>query len=322
MYFHESEAIAFDHPDLHCIVEQIDGHLATIFNSAPLRTVDFSCNLACDTNQVIAIFDLLVERDVLASETTVECERCHNLMSAAAFEQAIADEDDFDCSSCSRPFRRRTPMTTVYRMTSETLARPKPAPPTADVESALRALDQSASVFRRLAQVWVLKYEREMILMEDARGLSYLARLLADPGRIVPAASLLAALAGIDPRITTGSSGHLLDDETFVKYKRRYTELEEELEEAENHNDLGRVAKLKSERDALGMELARAYGLAGRKRERTDVERVRKSVSMAVKRAIDSIRDQHAVLGRHLRNSISPGLTFSYDPERETEWLT
>jgi hypothetical protein len=98
--------------------------------------------------------------------------------------------------------------------------------------------------------------------------------------------------------------------------------VEEELEEAENHKDLGRVAKLKSERDALGMELARAYGLAGRKRERTDVEKVRKSVSMAVKRAIDSIRDEHAVLGRHLRNSISPGLTFCYDPEHRIDCLT
>ena len=47
-----------------------------------------------------------------------------------------------------------------------------------------------------------------------------------------------------------------------------------------------------------------------------------KNVSMAVSRAIDSIRDEHAVLGRHLRNSISPGLTFCYDPEHIIDWLT
>ena len=39
-------------------------------------------------------------------------------------------------------------------------------------------------------------------------------------------------------------------------------------------------------------------------------------------RAIDSIRDEHAVLGRHLQNSISSGLTFRYDPERDPNWLT
>jgi len=67
--------------------------LATIFTGAPLRPADFSCKLACDTNQVFAIFDLLVEREVLLSEEMVECERCQNLMSAAAFREACDDGD-------------------------------------------------------------------------------------------------------------------------------------------------------------------------------------------------------------------------------------
>ena len=243
-------------------------------------------------------------------------------MSAAAFRKAIADEEDFECSSCGRPFRRRTPVITVYRMTAETLARPKPAVPTADVELALRELDQFPNVFRRLGQIWVLKYDGKMILMQDARGLWYLARLLAEPGRTVPAASLLAAVAGIDPRITTGSSGRLLDDEAMANYRKRYAELQEELEDAERSNDLGHIARLQAEQEAFELEIARATGLGGRKREKTDAERVRRNVSMAVMRAIDSIRDEHDVLGRHFRNSISPGLTFCYDPERDPEWLT
>lgn len=322
MYFHESEAIAREHPDLHRIVEQIDSQLATIFTGAPLRPADFSCHLACDTNQVISVFRLLVECDVLLAEKMVECERCHNLMPATGFQQALADEDDFDCSSCGRPFRRRTPVLSVYRMTAETLARPKPAVATADVESALRELDQFASVFRRLGQIWVLKYDGEMALMEDARGLTYLARLLAEPGRTVPAASLLAAVAGIDPRVTTGSSGRLLDDQAMAKYKKQYAELQEDLEDAESCHDLGRIAQLQSEMETFELEIARATGLGGKKREKTDAERIRKNVSMAVARAIDSIRDEHAVLGRHLQNSISPGLTFRYDPERDPNWLT
>lgn len=322
MYFHESEAIAGENPDLRDVVEQLDRLLATIFTAAPLRPGDFSCNLACDTNQVVATFDLLVEHEVLLAQEMVECERCQNLMAAAAHQEACADGDDFDCSSCGRTFRRRTPVIQVYRMTAETLARPRPATPTADVEAALRELDRSASVFRRLGQVWVIKYDRSMILMQDARGLSYLARLLADANRIVPAASLLAAVAGIDPRITSGSSGRLLDDQAMAKYKQRYSELQEELEEAESSNDLGGIAKVQAEMEAFGTEIARATGLGGKKRERTDAEKVRKAVSMAVTRAIDSIRDEHAGLGQHLQNSISPGLTFRYAPERDPDWLT
>lgn len=322
MYFHESEAIALEHRDLQPVVEQVDELLATIFTAAPLRPADFSFKLGCDANQVISFFDLLVKREVLLSEAMVECDRCHTLMSAVEFQQAIADEDDFECSSCDRPFRRRTPVITVYRMTAETLARPKPAVATPDVESALRELDHSASVFRRLAQVWVIKYEGEMILMQDARGLTYLARLLAEPGRIVPAANLLAALAGIDPRITTGSSGELLDNQAREEYGHRYRELQEEMQEARENNDLGQIEKLEGEMELLTNELARATGIGGRSRRKTDIEKVRKSVSMAVSRAIDSIRDEHAVLGRHLQNSISPGLTFRYDPERDPSWLT
>lgn len=43
---------------------------------------------------------------------------------------------------------------------------------------------------------------------------------------------------------------------------------------------------------------------------------------MAVSRAIDSIRAEHAVLGRHQQNAVSPGLTFRYAPERGPGWLT
>ena len=207
-------------------------------------------------------------------------------------------------------------------MTAETLARPKPAVATPDVELALRDLDQYPNVFRRLGQIWVVKHKAEMILMQDARGMTYLARLLTDPGRTVPAASLLAAVAGIDPRITTGTAGQLLDDQAMDTYKRRYTELQEDLDEAETKNDLGRIAQLQAEMEAFELEIARATGLGGTKREKTDAERVRKNVSMAVSRAIDSIRDEHAGLGRHLQNSISPGLTFRYDPEDKVGWLT
>ena len=134
MYFHESEAIAREHSALQRVIEQIDGHLATIFNPAPLRPADFSSVLSCDANQVVSIFDLLAQREVLLAEGMVECDRCHNLMPASAYDEAMADEDDFECLSCHRSFGRRVRRTTVYRMTAETLARPRPAVATAERE--------------------------------------------------------------------------------------------------------------------------------------------------------------------------------------------
>jgi len=321
MYFQESEAIALEHPELVQVVEEIDGHLASIFTHAPLRPGDFACVISCDENQVVAVFDLLADREVLNADRSVECRQCQNLMPHVDFQQAVEDEDDFECTSCGRPFHRHTPVTMVYRLSAETLARPKPAVKTDDVESALRHLDGRQHVFQRMGQVWVLKYDGKMVLMEDARGMTYLARLLVDPQQVVPAASLLASVAGIDPRIATGSSGRLLDDEAFANYRTRYLELQEEIEEAREMNDHARIAELESEQEAFEIEIAKATGLGGKKREKTDADRVRRNVSMAVTRAIDSIRDEHQVLGRHLRNSISSGLSFCYDPERDPGWL-
>lgn len=137
MYFPESETIVRDHPDLLGVVEPIDLHLATIFAPAPLRARDFSCDIGCDTNQVDSVFELLAGRGLLRSEAVVECDQCQNLMSAAAFHQAVEDEDGLDCSSCGRRFRSRTQPIIVYRMTSQSLARPRPKLPEAEPHSAI-----------------------------------------------------------------------------------------------------------------------------------------------------------------------------------------
>ncbi len=322
MYFHESEAIAFEHPTLKRVIEQIDGHLATIFNPAPLQPADFSSVISCDTNQVVSIFDLLAQREVLLAEGMVECDRCHNLMPAAAYDEAMADEDEFECSGCSRPYRRRAPKTTIYRMTVETLARPRPAVATAEIEDALIELLRSPFVFRRVNQVWVLKFDGKTVLMREAHGLRYIARLLAEPDRDLWASHLLAAVMGIDPRVTAGASEQVADNTAIAAYRKGYIELQEELEEAREMNDLGRIEVIQTKMDALATELSRVVGLGGKARERSSIDNVRKRVSMAVTRAIDSIRAEHQVLGKHLDGFISPGTVFRYAPDRQCNWLT
>ncbi|MDZ4657842.1 MAG: hypothetical protein SH868_09735, partial [Bythopirellula sp.] len=132
MYFPESEAIANDHQGLRGVVEQIDLQLATIFAPAPLRAMDISCAIGCDTNQVASVFELLAVRGVLRSEAMVECEKCQNLMPAVKFHEAFEDEDEFACTSCGRLFRGREQPLVIYRMTSETLRRPRPTLPEAE----------------------------------------------------------------------------------------------------------------------------------------------------------------------------------------------
>lgn len=192
MFFQESEAIATDSLDLRKTVEQVDQLLATIFNKAPLRPEDFAWKLDLDTNQVIVVFEILTGCGVLVAESVVQCRECQNLVSVPPLEQGELQQHEFECSGCGRPVDRSAPVLTVYRMTDETLARPKPSIATLSVDSALRELDQYPSVFRRLGHYWVINYDTELVLLHTANGLSYLARLLVDPGRKIPAAFFIS----------------------------------------------------------------------------------------------------------------------------------
>ncbi|MEX0718357.1 MAG: hypothetical protein WD066_17310 [Planctomycetaceae bacterium] len=176
-------------------------------------------------------------------------------------------------------------------------------------------------VFQLRGEMWILSYGGDSVYLNDIVGLGYIRRLLMEPNRDIPAVALLAARAGIDPRIPTGSAGEILDDEGRRRFGNRYRELGEELAEAQGDNDPARIEKARGEMEILAAELANAMGLGGRKRKKEDADRVRKSVSMAVSRAIDAIRPDHERLARHLDASISSGRTFRYAPEQPIDWL-
>jgi hypothetical protein len=74
-------------------------------------------------------------------------------------------------------------------------------------------------------------------------------------------------------------------------------------------------------RPPIPMIAASATGLGGRSRAQFDIEKVWKSVSMAVSRDIERIGKSHTSLGRHLDAAIDSGLTFRYAPERKMDWL-
>ncbi len=193
----------------------------------------------------------------------------------------------------------------------------------ARIRSSLRTdLGTLANTFRLRGHFWELTFDGETVFMKDSVGLAYLARMLAEPDRQIPAVSLLAARAGIDPLVASGSSGEILDKAARDDYGKRYVDLQDELAEAKENYDLARTEKLEAEMEQLVATLSSAAGLGRRSRECTDADKVRKSVSMAVSRAIESIAVEHQSLGRHLVAAISSGLTFSYTPSTPVDWLT
>ena len=181
------------------------------------------------------------------------------------------------------------------------------------------------AVFRREGDYWTVSWRGNVFRLKDAKGLHYIAHLLANPGRQVPARDLAAAGtaprnrgASIDPGGTPtdlGDAGALLDAQAREQYRRRIGELRGELTEAVERNDTWRAARLRSELESLADQIAAAVGLGGRNRKAgSHSERARLMVTKAIKAAIARIRAGDALLGRHLATSIKTGNCCAYDP--------
>jgi hypothetical protein len=190
----------------------------------------------------------------------------------------------------------------------------------------------AGNLFRREGEYWTVRYEGSVARLRDAKGLRYLARLLADPGREFHAVDLAAAgrqtgrpappagragAAGELPvRADLGDAGELLDARAKAAYKARLDELAAELEEAERLGDPGRAATAGAERDFLVDELARAVGLGGRdRRAASHAERARLNVTRAIRAAMANLARANPALGRHLSATIRTGRYCSYTPD-------
>ena len=129
---------------------------------------------------------------------------------------------------------------------------------------------ESFNVFRREGDYWSVIYEGRTVRVRDLKGMRYLARLLADPGREYHVLDLVAAEAGsvaqMDssqaasvPRSALGDAGEILDERAKDAYRRRLAEIEDDSEQARAIGDAERAAQADAERDFLVRELARVW---------------------------------------------------------------
>jgi len=195
----------------------------------------------------------------------------------------------------------------------------------------LDATVPTANTFRPEGEYWTVSFAGTTCRLKEARGLHYIAQLLHQPHQEVHVISLITTSAGLSEGLaeehslpdlslpfdqTEGDTGELLDPQARAAYKRRVSELREELAEAEQFRDLGRSERLSAELDFLTHELASAVGLGGRARRMgSPAERARVNVTRAVKIALRKISEHHAALGRHLASTIKTGTCCSYTPD-------
>jgi hypothetical protein len=216
------------------------------------------------------------------------------------------------------------------------------APSQSDVSA--RAADgafepAAENCFQKKGMYWTLAYQGRETLVADGKGLQYLAQLLRHPGREVhvldlaacsntaaysdardvsPAAKVLSSEQWVE-RLRAGSLGDAgahLDARAKSAYKRRLTELREELAEAKQFGNEQQALALEQDIDALLGELRRAIGLRGRDRKAASpAERARVNVTRTIKLALEHIGRVHPELETHLAASVKTGTFCRYQPD-------
>jgi tetratricopeptide (TPR) repeat protein len=189
------------------------------------------------------------------------------------------------------------------------------------------------AIFSREGDYWTIAYEGKTARLKDAKGLHYIAHLIAHPGEEIRALDLVTRIGGGGEETAekasaedlsrsdtaTGDLGHageILDAQAKAAYQRRLSELEEEIEEAREFKNEERIAKAEDEKEALGRELRGAIGLAGRdRRSASATERGRIAVTKAIRLSLNKIAENDPSLGKLLSTTIKTGTVCAYVPD-------
>lgn len=146
-------------------------------------------------------------------------------------------------------------------------------------------------------------------------GMVHLAVLIANPRHEIPAADLVAGLAGLSgPGAGARTAQRVLDPEAIAEYRNRLRQLDTQLAET-GIEEPGQTSQARAERDWLVAQLSSAAGFGGRTRAFPDQpERARVAVGKAIRRALARITEADAVIGEHLRQTVHTGVRCSYWP--------
>ena len=175
--------------------------------------------------------------------------------------------------------------------------------------------------FFREGEYWTLAYQGKILRLKHTKGFSLLSLLIRNPNHEFDVIDLVALTERVEGNPTPGvdreavrlahslgDAGELLDKEAKASYRRRITELREELELAKKRDDIERAEAAEEELDFLTQELSRAVGLRGRDRRAGSAsERARLSVTRVIRTAVARITSAHRPLGEVLNRAVKTG---------------
>jgi hypothetical protein len=204
-----------------------------------------------------------------------------------------------------------------------------PAPETPAIASAdaVKLLSQSRHKLSLRGDYWEVTYGEDTVLVEDCRGLRYIA-LLLERGSVtgpIHAKELVTVATGRQPEVTELEANEpLLDAVAQQQLVARLQEIAAKRDRACATEDLDRAAALDDEYERIAEQLSLARSPKSSRRGagfNTASERARKAVAKAISEAIDRIHGHASMasLATHLASTIRKGQWLSYDGH--TDWV-
>jgi TolB-like protein len=184
-----------------------------------------------------------------------------------------------------------------------------------ELQSEKTIAEPQINVFRKTDSLWEFRFANKTVKLPEVKGFSDLIYLISRQNEKVHCSELMGG------PVIFQDGEEILDTQAKDDYKKRLLELQEELEEAEEMNDLGRSERLHLEFDQLTDQLAKAMGIGGRTRKiGSSTEKARTAVTWRIRSAIQKIDTLHPQLAKHLSNTIQTGTFCMYSPENEQLW--
>ena len=202
---------------------------------------------------------------------------------------------------------------------------PGATPPTAEAPSPAAAAAAALPITHALSlrgDYWQVTYDGRTAMVEDCRGLRYIALLIQGAGTSrgpIHAKELAALATGQEPEVTELEMREpVLDKVAQQQLVERLREIASERDRAVAADDIDRAAALDEEYERIAVEVSRVRapqrgGRAGGTFNH-DGERARKAVAKAITEAIARIEAHAALapLAEHLASSIRKGQWLSY----------
>lgn len=181
----------------------------------------------------------------------------------------------------------------------------------------------SGNIFKRNGEGdWTVAFDGAPMPVKHVSGLSYIAILLGSPHIDFRVQDIDEQVTGVNSAYTKSTSDPLSTPEALRKIDERLEDAAEELQTAQQNNDIGTIEARQIEIDALLTEKRRVTGFGGKIRDRSDLRTMTKRVARNIETAINSIRKQNKQLGDHLDRFIDRGMVLKYQPNQETLWVT